>query len=85
MRDVARECAHLRGRLHRRVGQAAAYWKNRTPETERPLEAFLQVETVKLVHTHGHPRPELISPDNWNMDLHYLDRPNARRVQLDLF
>jgi hypothetical protein len=37
------------------------------------------------VYTHGHPRPEVISPDNWNMDLHYLDRPNARRVQLDLF
>jgi pimeloyl-ACP methyl ester carboxylesterase len=66
-------------------GLRGAYWKNRTPETERPLEAFLQAETVKLVYTHGHPRPELISPDNWNMDLHYLDRPNARRVQLDLF
>ena len=50
-----------------------------------PLEAFLQPETVKLVYTHGHPKPELISPDNWNMDLHYLDRPNARRVQLDFF
>jgi pimeloyl-ACP methyl ester carboxylesterase len=62
-----------------------AYWKSRTPETEKPLEAFLQAETVKLVYTHGHPRPELISPDNWNMDLHYLDRPNARRAQLDFF
>ena len=62
-----------------------AYWKSRTPETEKPLEAFLELETVKLVYTHGHPTPELISPDNWNMDLHYLDRPNARRVQLDFF
>jgi pimeloyl-ACP methyl ester carboxylesterase len=66
-------------------GLRGAYWKNRTPETERPLEAFLQADTVKLVYTHGHPRLELISPDNWNMDLHYLDRPNARRVQVDLF
>ena len=62
-----------------------AYWKNRTAETEKPLEAFLQPETVKLVYTHGHPKPELISPDNWNMDLHYLGRPNAQRVQLDFF
>jgi pimeloyl-ACP methyl ester carboxylesterase len=62
-----------------------AYWKSRTLETEKPLEAFLQADTVKLVYTHGHPRPELISPDNWNMDLHYLDRPNSRRVQLDFF
>ena len=66
-------------------GLRGAYWKNRTPETEKPLEAFLQPDTVKQVYTHGHPRPELISPDNWNMDLHYLDRPDARRVQLDFF
>jgi pimeloyl-ACP methyl ester carboxylesterase len=66
-------------------GLRGAYWKSRTPETEKPLEAFLQADTVKLVYTHGHPKPELISPDNWNMDLHYLDRPNARRVQLDFF
>ena len=60
-------------------GLRGAYWKSRTPETEKPLEAFLQADTVKLVYTHGHRRPELISPDNWNMDLHYLDRPNARQ------
>ena len=30
-------------------------------------------------------KPKLICPDNWNKDLHYLDRPNARRVQLDFF
>jgi pimeloyl-ACP methyl ester carboxylesterase len=66
-------------------GLRGAYWKNRTREAEKPLEAFLQADTVKLVYTHGHAKPELISPDNWNMDLHYLDRPNARRVQLDFF
>src|SRR5215813_4022936 len=66
-------------------GLRGAYWKGRTPENEKPLEAFLQADTVKLVYTHGHRRPELISPDNWNMDLHYLDRPHARRVQLDFF
>jgi pimeloyl-ACP methyl ester carboxylesterase len=66
-------------------GLRNAYWKKRNPETEKPLEAFLQADTVKLVYMHGHPNPELISPDNWNMDVHYLDRPNARRVQLDFF
>jgi len=66
-------------------GLRNAYWKNRTPETEEPLEGFLGAETVKLAYTHGHANPELISPDNWNMDLHYLNRPNAHRVQLDLF
>ena len=27
----------------------------------------------------------IISPDNWNMDLFFLERPSATRVQLDLF
>ena len=66
-------------------GLRGAYWKKRTPETEKPLEAFLTPDTVKQVYLHGHPRPELISPDNWNMDIHCLERPNAHRVQLDLF
>ncbi len=66
-------------------GLRNAYWKERNPETEAPLEAFLELETVKTVYLHGHRRPELISPDNWNMDQRFLDRPNARRVQLDLF
>src|SRR6516162_3918091 len=62
-----------------------AYWKRKTPETEKPLEAFLEADTVKTIYTHGHPNPELISPDNWNMDLYFLARPNAKRVQLDFF
>jgi len=66
-------------------GLRDAYWKGKTAETERPLEAFLQADTVKTVYTHGHPNPELISPDNWNMDLHFLARPDAKRVQLDFF
>jgi pimeloyl-ACP methyl ester carboxylesterase len=44
-------------------GLRGAYWKNRTAETEKPLEAFLQPDTVKLVYTHGHTKPELISPE----------------------
>jgi pimeloyl-ACP methyl ester carboxylesterase len=61
------------------------YWKSRTAESEKAIAAFLEPDTVKLVYTHGHPKPELISPDNWNMDLHFLERPEAKRVQLDFF
>jgi pimeloyl-ACP methyl ester carboxylesterase len=60
-------------------------WKTRTPETEAPLLPFLELEGIKLVYLHGHRRPELISPDNWNMDFRFMERPHARRVQLDLF
>jgi pimeloyl-ACP methyl ester carboxylesterase len=62
-----------------------AYWKSRSPESEKPLEAFLEEATVKTAYTHGHRHPELISPDNWTMDLKLLERPGARQVNLDLF
>jgi pimeloyl-ACP methyl ester carboxylesterase len=60
-------------------------WANRSAETEAPLEAFLEHDTVKAIYTTGHPDPARISPDNWNMDLFFLARPHAHRVQLNLF
>ena len=62
-----------------------ALWKNRTPETEAPLAAFLQLDAIKQVYLYGHKNPELISPDNWNMDFRFMERPNARQVQMNLF
>ena len=62
-----------------------ALWKNRTPETEEPLAAFLQLDAIKQIYLHGHRNPEIISPDNWNMDFRFMERPNARQVQMDLF
>jgi pimeloyl-ACP methyl ester carboxylesterase len=62
-----------------------ALWVDRSPETEAPLDAFLQPETVETIYTTGHRDPARISPDNWSMDLFFLARPNAHRVQLDLF
>lgn len=61
-----------------------AFWLDRTPETEAPLRSFLELDGVKLLYLHGHRDPERISPDNWNMDLHFLERPGARKAQLDL-
>ena len=62
-----------------------ALWVDRSPENEAALEAFLQPETVKAIYTTGHPDLSKISPDNWNTDSFFLTRPNAHRVQLDLF
>ena len=62
-----------------------ALWVNRNDETEAALMPFLELDGVKLVYTHGHRDLARISPDNWNMDVHFLERPNARRIQLDLF
>jgi pimeloyl-ACP methyl ester carboxylesterase len=66
-------------------GLRNALWKNRTSETEAPLYGFLQLDTIRQVYLYGHKNPEAISPDNWNMDFRFMERPNARRVQMDLF
>ncbi len=61
------------------------YWKGRSAESEKAIAGFLEPPTVHAVYTTGHPKPEAISPDNWNMDNHFLERPNAKQVQLDFF
>ena len=58
---------------------------NRTSKTEEQLHGFLQLDTIKQVYLYGHKNPEFISPDNWNMDFRFMERPKARRVQIDLF
>jgi pimeloyl-ACP methyl ester carboxylesterase len=62
-----------------------ALWKKRTPETEKPLMAFLELDTIKSVYLYGHKDPESISPDNWNMDFRFMERGGARKVQMEFF
>jgi pimeloyl-ACP methyl ester carboxylesterase len=67
------------------AGLRNVLWKKRTPESEQGVAGLLEFETIKAVYLHGHKHPDLISPDNWNMDFRFMERPNARRVQMDLF
>jgi pimeloyl-ACP methyl ester carboxylesterase len=62
-----------------------ALWKNRSAETEKPLTAFLTHDAIKSIYLAGSKRPELISPDNWESDFGFMQRPNAIRINLDLF
>jgi pimeloyl-ACP methyl ester carboxylesterase len=62
-----------------------ALWKQRARETEQPLLGFLELDAIKSVYQHGHKQPELISPDNWNMDFRFMERPLARQVQMEFF
>jgi len=43
------------------------------------LAALLEPEAVKAIYLTGHRDPAKISPDNWNLDLHFLARSDARR------
>lgn len=66
-------------------GFRGALWLNRSPETEKPLAGFLTHDAIKGIYLHGAPHPELISPDNWESDYGFMQRPHAIRINLDLF
>ncbi|MGH7784561.1 MAG: alpha/beta fold hydrolase, partial [Candidatus Binatia bacterium] len=66
-------------------GIRGALWNDRSRETEKPLEAFLTHDTIKAIYLHGAKDPESISPDNWESDFAFMQRPDAVRVNLDLF
>ena len=62
-----------------------AYWQERSPENADKLRPFFTLETTKWQYTNGVRNPEAISPDTWNMDQHFLDRPVNVEIQLALF
>jgi pimeloyl-ACP methyl ester carboxylesterase len=66
-------------------GLRNALWKQRTPETEQPLLGFLTRETIMAIYLHGATRSELVSPDAWESDIAFMQRPHAVRLNLDLF
>ncbi len=66
-------------------GLRGALWKDRSPETEKPLEGFLTHDAIKGIYLQGAAHPELISPDNWEVDYALMQRPGAVRLNLDLF
>jgi pimeloyl-ACP methyl ester carboxylesterase len=62
-----------------------AYWKDRSPENEANLRKLLTMDATKWQYTNGVRNKEAISPDNWNMDMFFLDRPGNDRIQLEIF
>ncbi|MBD2775344.1 alpha/beta fold hydrolase [Iningainema tapete] len=62
-----------------------AYWKERTPENADKLRQLLTLDATKWQYTYGVRNPEIISPDNWNIDQRLLDRPGNNEIQLALF
>jgi pimeloyl-ACP methyl ester carboxylesterase len=62
-----------------------AYWEDASEKNREALRAFLKPETTVWQYTHGVPDVSLVSPDGYTLDNHYLERPGADEVQLDLF
>jgi pimeloyl-ACP methyl ester carboxylesterase len=55
------------------------------PKTEKPLIGFFGHDAIRGIYLHGAKRPDLISPDNWESDFGFMQRPDAVRLNLDLF
>ena len=61
-----------------------AYWREPSQANRDALRNFLTPETTRFQYTHGVADPSLVSPDGSSLDDHYLARPGAHEVQLDL-
>jgi len=66
-------------------GFRGALWKERSHRNEQPLAAFLTHDAIKGIYLHGASKPEAISPDNWESDFAFMQRPHSVRMNLDLF
>jgi pimeloyl-ACP methyl ester carboxylesterase len=62
-----------------------AYWQDRSPENADKLKHLFTLEATKWQYTNGVRNLESISPDTWNMDQPFLDRPGNSEIQLALF
>lgn len=62
-----------------------AYWKDPSDENRAALRNLLTPQTTYWQYTHGVADPDAVSPDGYTLDDHYLARPGADEIQLDLF
>jgi len=62
-----------------------AYWNQPTEANRDAIRSLVQPQTTVWQYTHGVPDPSLVSPDGYTLDNHYLARPGAHDIQLDLF
>jgi len=62
-----------------------ALWADRNENTEKALLSAFTLEGLKWQYTHGTRNPENINPDTWHLDYLRMSRPNAHKVNIDLW
>jgi pimeloyl-ACP methyl ester carboxylesterase len=67
------------------IGALFNYMENPNAETEKVARTLLKIEATKWQYTDGASDPSKISPDSYNSDQYYLNRPGNDQVQLALF
>ena len=61
-----------------------AYWREPTKAHRDALRQFLSPQTTQWQYMHGVTDTARVSPDGYTLDSHYLARPHADEIQLDL-
>jgi pimeloyl-ACP methyl ester carboxylesterase len=62
---------------------AVKYWADRAGMEEH-IRAALSAASTRAQHVDGTADPELIDPDAWTLDQHWLDIPGRSQIMLDL-
>jgi pimeloyl-ACP methyl ester carboxylesterase len=63
-----------------------AFWKDKNDQAAiEKLRGFHSPDGLKWQYTHGVPDPSVISPDNWEIDLRHLLRPEDDDIQVAMF
>ena len=62
-----------------------ALWANRNESTEKALLPAFTLEGLKWQYTHGTRNPENVNPDSWHLDYLRMSRPDAHKVNIDLW
>jgi pimeloyl-ACP methyl ester carboxylesterase len=60
-----------------------AYWRDPSPENREACRGSLSDAAIHVQYEHGAPAG-LVSPDGMILDMHYMRRPEAQEIQLDL-
>ena len=60
-------------------------WANRNETTEKALLPAFTLEGLKWQYTHGTRNPENVNPDSWHLDYLRMSRPDAHKVNIDLW
>lgn len=60
-----------------------AYWRDPNPENREACRAALTDAAIRVQYEQGAPAGR-VSPDGRTLDMHYMRRPDAEEIQLDL-
>jgi pimeloyl-ACP methyl ester carboxylesterase len=62
---------------------AVKYWADRA-HMEKTIRGALTLDATRAQHLEGAADPELVDPDTWTLDQHWLEVPGRAQVMLDL-